>query len=44
MADRIERARRAAELIKKATGEGLNEDHFIGYIKEKYGALYGISL
>jgi carboxypeptidase Taq len=34
----------ASELIKKATGEGLNEDHFIGYLKEKYGALYGISL
>lgn len=34
----------ASGLIKKATGEGLNEDHFIGYLKEKYGALYGISL
>jgi carboxypeptidase Taq len=34
----------AATLVKKATGEALNEDYFIRYIKEKYGKLYGISL
>ncbi|HTX44144.1 MAG TPA: carboxypeptidase M32 [Methanocella sp.] len=35
---------RAAELLEKATGEKLNEDYFIGYVKEKYGPLYGIRL
>jgi len=34
----------ADTLVKKATGSALNEDHFIRYIKEKYGRLYGISL
>ena len=34
----------AEDLIKKATGEKLNEDHFIRYIKEKYGPIYGIKL
>lgn len=34
----------AATLVKKATGEALNEDYFVRYIKEKYGKLYGISL
>jgi carboxypeptidase Taq len=34
----------AAGLIKKATGETVNEDHFIGYIKEKYGGLYDVPL
>ncbi len=34
----------AAELVEKATGEKLREDHFIGYVKEKYGPIYGIAL
>ena len=34
----------AEELMKKATGEKLNEDHLIRYLKEKYGSLYGIDL
>jgi carboxypeptidase Taq len=34
----------ATELIRRATGENINEDHFIGYIKEKYGRIYGIRL
>jgi carboxypeptidase Taq len=33
----------ATELINRITGEGLNEDHFIKYLKEKYGSLYGVS-
>jgi carboxypeptidase Taq len=34
----------AEELIKRVTGEKLNEEHFIRYIKEKYGPIYGINL
>jgi carboxypeptidase Taq len=34
----------AEELMEKATGEKLNEDYFIGYVKEKYGPIYGIRL
>ncbi len=34
----------ASDLIKKATGETINEDHFINYIKAKYGNIYGLSL
>ncbi len=34
----------ASDLIKKATGENINENHFIDYIKEKYGNIYGLSL
>jgi len=34
----------ASDLIKRVTGEGLNEDHFLRYLKGKYGAIYGISL
>jgi carboxypeptidase Taq len=34
----------ASDLIKKVTGEGLNEDHFLRYLKGKYGAIYGITL
>jgi carboxypeptidase Taq len=30
----------AAELVEVVTGEPLNEDHFIEYLKEKYGTLY----
>ena len=33
----------ASDLIKKVTGERLNEDHFLAYLKQKYGAIYGIS-
>ncbi len=32
----------AADLVKRTTGERLSEGHFIRYIKEKYGPLYGI--
>ena len=35
---------RATELIKKVTGEGLNEDYFLKYLKQKYGKIYGLSL
>lgn len=34
----------ASDLIKRVTGERLNEDHFLRYLKEKYGAIYGMSL
>ncbi|MCD1294060.1 carboxypeptidase M32 [Methanocella sp. CWC-04] len=34
----------AKELIRRVTGETINEDHFIRYAKEKYGSIYGISL
>lgn len=33
-----------AELILKATGEPLNADYYITYLKEKYSDLYGLDL
>jgi carboxypeptidase Taq len=30
------------ELIERATGEGLTADHFLAYVEEKYGELYGV--
>ncbi|MGQ9583266.1 MAG: carboxypeptidase M32 [Thermoplasmatota archaeon] len=35
---------RAGELIRRVTGEGLNEERLLQYLREKYGALYGVSL
>ncbi|MEM4729294.1 MAG: carboxypeptidase M32 [Thermoplasmata archaeon] len=35
---------RAKELIERVTGEGLNEERLLGYLREKYGELYGVSL
>jgi len=32
----------AGELVEKVTGEKLNSQYFIDYIKEKYSAIYGI--
>jgi carboxypeptidase Taq len=32
----------ASELVEIVTGEPLNEDHFIDYLKEKYGTLYNV--
>ncbi len=32
------------EIIKEATGEPLNPDHFINYIKEKYSKIYSVPL
>jgi carboxypeptidase Taq len=34
----------ATDLVKKVTGESLNEDYFVDYIKDKYGNLYDINL
>jgi carboxypeptidase Taq len=34
----------AAELMEKATGKKLSVDYFIGYVKERYGPIYGIEL
>lgn len=34
----------ATDLIENATGQKPSEDHFIRYVKEKYGDIYGISL
>lgn len=33
----------ATDLVKEVTGESLNEDHFVNYIKEKYGNIYGFN-
>jgi carboxypeptidase Taq len=33
-----------AELLLRATGESLRIEPYLGYLKEKYGALYGIDL
>jgi carboxypeptidase Taq len=33
---------RANDLVKEVTGSALDEDIFIGYLKKKFGALYGI--
>ncbi len=35
---------RAEELIKRVTGEGLSEGLLLGYLREKYGGLYGVHL
>ena len=34
----------ATDLAKEVTGESLNEDHFVNYIREKYGKIYDINL
>ncbi|MGA1821091.1 MAG: carboxypeptidase M32 [Thermoplasmatota archaeon] len=34
----------ATDLIKDVTGESPNEDHFVSYIREKYGKIYDINL
>ena len=34
----------AEDLVKKVTGHGLTDEDFIAYLREKYSALYGISL
>lgn len=38
---RYGRSLSADEIIKKATGEGLNPNHFLQYITKKYANLYG---
>ena len=32
----------AEEIVKKATGEGLNPAIFIKYLREKYSKIYGL--
>lgn len=32
------------ELVRNVTGEGLNPDRFIGYLKAKYGEIYSLTL
>ena len=32
------------ELVRKITGEGLNPDHFVHYLKVKYGEIYRLAL
>ncbi len=34
----------AEELVRGVTGQGLTDTDFLAYLKEKYGALYGVSL
>jgi carboxypeptidase Taq len=34
----------AEERVRQVTGEGLTEDDFLGYLRTKYGALYGVKL
>ena len=36
------KAQTPSEILERVTGEALNINHFINYIKEKYGNLYGI--
>ena len=31
------------ELIQRVTGESLNPDHFIDYLKNKYREIYGLT-
>jgi len=35
---------RAEDLMKSLTGEGLNADHYISYIKNKFGPIYDVKL
>jgi carboxypeptidase Taq len=41
---RIGRRMQAEEIVRAATGEGLSDAAFERYVKEKYGALYGVTL
>lgn len=34
----------AKDLVKQVTGEDLNPDYFVTYLKEKFGPIYGISI
>lgn len=34
----------AEEIVRRATGQGLSVEPFLGYVREKYGALYGVKL
>jgi carboxypeptidase Taq len=34
----------AEDLIRQVTLEGLTDTDFLGYLREKYGALYGVTL
>ena len=34
----------AEDLVKKVTGQGLTDEDFIAYLREKYSALYGVAL
>ncbi len=34
----------AEELVRGVTGQGLTDTDFLAYLREKYGALYGVSL
>jgi carboxypeptidase Taq len=34
----------AEELIQRVTGQGLNEESFLRYLREKYSELYGVSV
>ncbi|MCA9601870.1 MAG: carboxypeptidase M32, partial [Myxococcales bacterium] len=33
---------RPLELVERATGKPLSTDDFVGYLRSKFGALYGI--
>ncbi|MBX4188304.1 MAG: carboxypeptidase M32, partial [Candidatus Doudnabacteria bacterium] len=33
----------ASGLVRKVTGEELNSDYFIGYLKQKYGRIYKLN-
>ncbi|MBA2667206.1 MAG: hypothetical protein H0U69_09255 [Trueperaceae bacterium] len=33
---------RADELLERSTGRGLDPSDYLAYVKEKYGALYGV--
>lgn len=37
------RARSAAEILKGATGESLSAEPWLAYVREKFGAVYGVS-
>lgn len=34
----------AEDLVRQVTGQGLTDTDFLSYLKEKYGALYGVAL
>jgi carboxypeptidase Taq len=38
------RVHEAEELVRRATGAGLDEGPFIAYLREKYGAMHGVAL
>jgi carboxypeptidase Taq len=38
------RLMRAEDMMRSLTGEGLNAEHYVRYLKEKFGPIYKVKL